>query len=34
VASLSFGAEYEQPVTLSGSFTGSGDLDKGTIATS
>jgi predicted secreted protein len=34
VASLSFGGEHEQPVTLSGSFTGSGDLNKGTIATS
>lgn len=34
VGSLSYGAEHEQPITISGSFTGSGDLDKGTVATS
>lgn len=34
VASLSYGAENEQPITISGSFTGSGDLDKGTVASS
>lgn len=34
VASLSYTADQESPVTISGSFTGSGDLDKGTVATS
>lgn len=34
VASLTYTADQEAPVTMSGSFTGSGDLNKGTVASS
>lgn len=34
VASLSLTADNEQPATFSGSFTGSGELNKGTVASS